>query len=130
MKTYEAPEQHDWTFLEALGDWIVAEQVGVIARTRTGIHVPDNARMAVWIVYSAGPDVHCVKRGDRVLFDGRTPHNVDGRLFALLKVEHMIATLPMPELSAEQDDAIPDVVPNGATSGPAAAVKSRLILPS
>jgi hypothetical protein len=111
MKTYEAPEQHDWTHLQAKGTWIVVEQLGVIAKTRTGIHVPDNARMAVWVVKSVGEEVKRCAAGERVLFMGVQPHNIDGRLFAILQEEQVAATLPMPVESDEPDESIPEVLP-------------------
>jgi hypothetical protein len=128
MKTYEAPEQHDWTDIKAKGRWLVVEQVGVIAKTRTGIHVPDNARMAVWVIRSAGDEVTMVAAGDRVIFLGVQSHNIDGRLFALLKEEDVVASLPMPVESDEPDESIPEVLP--LPERPAANGKPRIIVPS
>ena len=125
MKTYEAPEQHDWTSLQAKGEWVVVEQLGVIAKTRGGVHVPDNARMAVWVVYSVGDEVTKVARGDRVLFLGSLQHNIDGRLFSCMKQGEIMATLSMPAESDEPDESIPEVVPVPERNG-----KVRLILPS
>lgn len=125
MKTYEAPEQHDWTYLQAKGKWVVAEQLGVIAKTRTGIHVPDNARMAVWVVYSAGDEVKKVTKGERVVFLSVQPHNIDGRMFAILQEDQIMATLPMPVESDTPDESIPEVLPP-----PSKANGARIIVPS
>ncbi len=126
MRTYEASDEHDWAHLKAVGEWIVCEQVGVIAKTREGIHVPDSARMAVWIVYSAGEDVKRVVVGDRVVFQGHQSHDIDGRRFAILNQEQIMAVLPMPKEADEPDEAIPEVLPHTPrTNG-----KSRIIVPS
>jgi co-chaperonin GroES (HSP10) len=103
MKTYEAREVHDWEGIEGLGDAVIIELVGIITKTRTGIHVPDTARLDVWVVQAVGPEVRTVEPGQRVMFGGQGINNVDGRVFAVRKEEDIIARLKMPELAAEQD---------------------------
>ena len=85
MKTYEAREVHDWSDIRALGDAVVIELVGIITKTRTGIHVPDTARLDVWVVIATGPEVKGVHVGDRVMFGGEGISNIDGRMFAIDK---------------------------------------------
>lgn len=112
MKTYEAREVHDWSDIRALGDAVVIELVGIITKTRTGIHVPDTARLDVWVVIATGPEVKGVHVGDRVMFGGEGISNIDGRMFAIRKEEDVIAVLGMPELAAEADPSVPEVVPS------------------
>jgi co-chaperonin GroES (HSP10) len=121
VKTYEAREIHDWSDIRALGDAVVCELVGIITKTRTGIHVPDTARLDVWVVAAVGPQVKAVAVGDRVMFGGQGLNNVDGRVFATRKEEEIIAVLGMPEVAAEQDADVPEVVPgNKAPANPRA----------
>ena len=112
MKTYEARGCHDWDDIRALGDAVFIELVGVITKTRTGIHVPDTARLDVWVVVAVGPKVKSVVVGDRVMFGGQGMNNIDGRLFANRKEEDIIAVLGMPEVAEVADPSIPEVVPS------------------
>jgi co-chaperonin GroES (HSP10) len=118
MKTYEARDCHDWADLRALGDAVFIELVGVITKTRTGIHVPDTARLDVWVVIAVGPDVKSVVVGDRVMFGGQGMNNIDGRIIASRKEEDVIAVLGMPDVAPEQDPDIHEVVPGPAPAPP------------
>jgi co-chaperonin GroES (HSP10) len=131
MKTYEAKDVHDWDGIKALGDAVFIELVGIITKTRTGIHVPDTARLDVWVVIAAGPEVKSVAVGDRVMFGGQGTSNVDGRIFCARKEEDVIAILTMPPEAAEADPSIPEVVeqmpmvPRGANG----ASRARIVRP-
>ena len=133
MKTYEAREVHDWSDIRALRDAVVIELVGIITKTRTGIHVPDTARLDVWVVISIGPEVTGVAVGDRVMFGGQGISNIDGRMFAIRKEEDVIAVLGMPEVAAESDPTVPEIVPGPPRPPPSpqsnGASRARIVRP-
>jgi co-chaperonin GroES (HSP10) len=91
--------KHEFEGLQAVNDWIVCEQTDTRKRTRGGLVVPEGSRMVVWCVYSVGEKVTCCKAGDRLLFLQPTggQHTVDGRTFAILRADQVIATLAMPD---------------------------------
>lgn len=103
---------HEFDGIRAVGHWIVAEQVAVRERTQGGLIVPESSRLVVWTALSVGELVVNVKAGQRLLFlnpSGGNP-TVDGRTFALLKDDQVIAILRMPD-----PDEAPRIIPVSAT---------------
>lgn len=83
---------------QAVGTWIIAEQVPVGDKKLGNLIVPGTVRMVVWKAISVGPKCDVgVQVGDRVLFiNPLPPVTVDGRTFAFLRPDQIACTLPMP----------------------------------
>lgn len=128
MKTYETPIDHEWAGLQALDTWIVAENTGFIARTRQGIVIPDQSRMAVWIAYSVGEKCTRVAKGDRIIFMvPNGPVTIDGRIFLVIREADVMARLPM---VLEASEPVENIVP-GPAPAPVAQIngKGRILVP-
>ena len=105
---------HEFDGIQAKGHWVVAEQVSVRERTQGGLIVPEASRLVVWQALSVGELVMSVKAGERLLFTNPTATVThDGRTFALLKDEQVIARLRMPD----PDEAPRIVAPTATIAG-------------
>lgn len=93
--------KHDFDGLRAVGHYIIAEQVGVAGDMVGSIVVPEASRIVVWKVIAVGPDTKVVEVGQRVLFINQTGVSHEGRTFAFLRPDQVIAVLEMPAV----DDA-------------------------
>jgi co-chaperonin GroES (HSP10) len=103
---------HEFDGIRACGHWIVAEQVSVREKTQGGLIVPEASRLVVWQALSCGELVMTCKNGNRLLFMSPTGGSVthDGRTFALLKDDQVIAVMRMPD-----PDEAPRILPPTAT---------------
>jgi co-chaperonin GroES (HSP10) len=103
---------HEFDGVRAVGHWVIAEQVALKDKTRGGLIVPEASRLVIWQALSCGELVVNVKAGQRLLFmnpsGGTVTH--DGRTFALLKDDQVIAVLRMPD-----PDEVPRIIPAIAT---------------
>lgn len=88
--------RHDFDGIKAVGMYIIAEQVGVAGDRVGNVIIPETSRIAVWKVIAVGPDTKVVAVGDRVMFTGQTGVSHEGRTFAFLRPDQVIAVLEMP----------------------------------
>lgn len=96
---------HDFDGAEACGDWIMVERTGSQDKSQGGIVIPEAVQLPIWTVFTAGAKVEeklgrKLNVGDRLLFTNPSATFVqDGRGFALLRWDSVVAVLRKPEVT-------------------------------
>ena len=85
------------TKLQALADWVVAEQEEAATKTASGLYLPDKAaeKPKVAKVLKVGKDVKSVKAGDRIVYKSysTTEVKLGDTEYVLVKEEDILATV-------------------------------------
>lgn len=83
--------------LNPMADWVVAEAEEAIARTTSGIYLPDQAaeKPKVAKVLKVGKNIKEVKPGDRIVYKSysTTEVKVADKEYILVKEEDILATV-------------------------------------
>ena len=83
--------------LNPMADWVVAEAEEAVARTTSGIYLPDQVaeKPKVAKVLKVGKNIKEVKPGDRIVYKSysTTEVKVAGKEYILVKEEDILATV-------------------------------------
>lgn len=83
--------------LNPMADWVVAEAEAAVARTTSGIYLPDQAaeKPKVAKVLKVGKNIKEVKPGDRIVYKSysTTEVKVADKEYILVKEEDILATV-------------------------------------
>lgn len=85
------------TPIKPLADRVVAVREVAMAKTASGIYLPDNAKEKPVMakVEAVGPDVKNVKAGDKIIYKeySTTELKIDGAEYLIVKEEDILATV-------------------------------------
>ena len=83
--------------IQPLADYVVAKPEEPMAKTASGLFLPDNAQEKPKIakVLAAGKDIKQVKTGDRIIYKSysTTEIKIDSEEYILVKEEDILATV-------------------------------------
>lgn len=83
--------------LQPLAEWVVAQQEEAVAKTASGLYLPDKAaeKPKTAKVLKVGAKVKEIKAGDRIVYKSysTTELKVDGTEYILVKEEDILATV-------------------------------------
>ena len=82
--------------IKPLADRVVAKKDAALEQTASGILLGDaKEKQNTAVVESVGPDVKCLKKGDRILYReySATEVKANGEEYLIIKEEDILATL-------------------------------------
>jgi chaperonin GroES len=80
-----------------LADRVVAVKEAAETKTASGLYLPDNSKekSSVARVEAVGPDVKCLKKGDKIVYKeySTTELKINGTEYLIVKEEDVLGTL-------------------------------------